>query len=149
MSRLRILEEERKRPKRMPFEEREKLLNVIKHVLESREEIELVVVHGGFIESEVFRDIDMAIYTSHRIGIDKAPEYVFMLKDMLEKTTGLCVDIHLLDYAPPGIVYNVLQHGRILIEKHVGTSSILRIHALEDLRRLNKNQEKTIQPPSK
>ncbi len=60
MSRLRILEEARRKPKTIPRDVREKILRIIAERLEARGEVELVVVFGGFIESEVFRDIDIS-----------------------------------------------------------------------------------------
>jgi len=47
MSKLRILEEERRKPKRMPFEERERIIEVVKRLLESEECVAVAVVHGA------------------------------------------------------------------------------------------------------
>ncbi len=138
MSRLRILEETRRKPKTMPRDAREKMLRVIAERLGAREEVELVVVFGGFIESEVFRDIDIALYTGHRISIDEEPVYVDAIRDELEKAVGIGVDVLLLEYTPPHLVYHVLSKGRIIVEKKLGISSILKMHAIEELRRLRR-----------
>jgi len=50
MSKLRTLEEERRKPKEMPFEERERIIELIRRMLEEKP-IELAVVHGGFVTS--------------------------------------------------------------------------------------------------
>ena len=68
---------------------REKILKIIAERLGARGEVELVVVFGGFIESGVFRDIDVALYTSHMVDIDEAPAYVDTIRDELEKVTGM------------------------------------------------------------
>jgi predicted nucleotidyltransferase len=140
MSRLRILEEARRRPKTIPGYVRERILRVIAERLGARGEVELVVVFGGFIESEVFRDIDIALYTSHIVDIDEAPTYVDAIREELEKVTGIGVDVLLLEpeYTPPHLINHLLSRGRIIVEKKSGISSILRIHAIEEMRRLRK-----------
>jgi predicted nucleotidyltransferase len=140
MSRLRILEEARRRPKTIPRDVREKILRIIAERLGARGEVELVVVFGGFIESEVFRDIDIALYTSHIVDIDEAPTYVDAIREELEKVTGIGVDVLLLEpeYTPPHLINHLLSRGRIIVEKKSGISSILRIHAIEEMRRLRK-----------
>jgi predicted nucleotidyltransferase len=138
MSRLRILEEARRRPKTIPSDVRERILGVIAERLRAREEVELVVIFGGFIESEVFRDIDIALYTSHMVDIDEAPAYVDTVRDELEKVTGMGVDILLLEYTPPHLINHLLSRGRVIVEKKTSISLILRIHAVEEMRRLRK-----------
>jgi predicted nucleotidyltransferase len=140
MSRLRILEEARRRPKTIPRDVREKILRIIAERLGARGEVELVVVFGGFIESEVFRDIDIALYTSHIVDIDEAPTYVDAIREELEKVTGIGVDVLLIEpeYTPPHLINHLLSRGRIIVEKKSGISSILRIHAIEEMRRLRK-----------
>jgi len=139
MSRLGILEEARRRPKTIPRDVREKILRIIAERLGARGEVELVVF-GGFIESEVFRDIDIALYTSHIVDIDEAPTYVDAIREELEKVTGIGVDVLLLEpeYTPPHLINHLLSRGRIIVEKKSGISSILRIHAIEEMRRLRK-----------
>jgi len=138
MSKLRILEEERRRPKRMPFEEREKIVETIKQMLEGDECVAVAVVHGGFLSSEVFRDIDVAVYLGDCIDPNKRLLYVEALREKLEKATGIGVDIQLLNEAPPAFVYRVLKEGRVIVERVSGLSTLLKIHALEDVRRLRK-----------
>jgi len=137
MSKLRTLEEERRRPKEMPFEERERIIELIRRMLEE-EPIELAVVHGGFISSRVFRDIDIAIYVNERLDPDSQLVYADELRDRLEKAIGIGVDIQLLNEAPPAFAYRALREGRIVVERRIGMSSIMKIHALEEMRRLKK-----------
>jgi predicted nucleotidyltransferase len=138
MSGLRILEEARRRPKTIPGYVRERILRVIAERLGARGGVELVVVFGGFIESGVFRDIDVALYTSHMVDIDEAPAYVDTVRDELEKVAGMGVDILLLEYTPPHLINHLLSRDRIIVEKKTGISSILRIHAIEEMSRLRK-----------
>jgi len=138
MSKLRILEEERRRPKRMPFEERERIIEVVKQLLEGEKCVAVAVVHGGFLSSDVFRDIDVAVYLGECVDPDRRLLYVEALRERLEKATGIGVDIQVLNEAPPTFVYRVLKEGRVIVERVSGLSTLLRIHALEDARRLRK-----------
>jgi len=87
LSKLRSLEEKRKKPKRISFEEKEKLLTIIKRILEKEDRIGIGVIHGGFLNSEVFRDIDVAIYIDQRLNYDRELIYIEELRDKLEKAT--------------------------------------------------------------
>ncbi|MEM0327665.1 MAG: hypothetical protein QXN53_03775 [Thermoproteota archaeon] len=69
MSRLRILEEEKRRSKSMPWSEREKVLERLLKLLYEHREILLAVVHGGFVNSNIFRDVDIAVYTKYAIRL--------------------------------------------------------------------------------
>jgi len=135
---LRILEEEKRKPKRMPFEEREKVIEAIKRLLEDDECVVVAVIHGGFLSSEVFRDIDVAVYLGECVDPGRRLLYVEALRDRLEKATGIGVDIQVLNEAPPTFVYRVLKEGRVIVERVSGLSILLKIHALEDVRRLRK-----------
>ena len=138
MSKLRILERERRKPKRMPFKERGKILAIVKSILEKEGYVRLVVIHGGFLNSEVFRDIDVAVYMDRRSDSNCELVYIEELRDRLEKATGIGIDIQLLNEASPSFIHRVLSKGKVIMEKNVGTISILRIHALEEMRRLKK-----------
>jgi len=138
MSKLRILEEERRKPKRVPFEERERIIEVVKRLLESEECVAVAVIHGGFLGSEVFRDVDVAVYLGECVDPGRRLLYVEALRERLEKPTDIGVDIQVLNEAPPAFVYRVLKEGRVIVERVSGLSTLLRIHALEDVRRLRK-----------
>jgi len=138
MSKLRVLEEERRKPKKMPFKKREKIINIIKQIFEKEDFIEVAAIHGGFLNSRIFRDIDIAIYINEKMDLGSQLIYIEELKDKLEKATGIGVDIQLINEAPPTFTYNVLNEGRIILEKKNGVSSILKIHALEEIKKLRR-----------
>jgi len=92
----------------------------------------------GFLSSEVFRDIDVAVYLGECADPDRKLLYVEALRERLEKSTGIGVDIQMLNEAPPAFVYRALKEGRVIVERVSGLSTLLRIHALEDARRLRK-----------
>ncbi|MEM1517306.1 MAG: hypothetical protein QXW88_07290, partial [Thermofilum sp.] len=85
MSRLRTLEEERRRPRSMPWEERRGVLELLQRLLYEREEVLLAVVHGGFASSNIFRDVDVAVYTGYAVSYDSEPVYVDELRETLEE----------------------------------------------------------------
>lgn len=119
MSRLRILEEEKFLPKSMPWNEREKVLERLQKLLHEHQEILLAVVYGGFVNSNIFRDVDIAVYTGYTISYDDEPVYVDELKESLEKETDLPIDVQLLDYAPPAFRVVALR-GNCFWRKPVG-----------------------------
>jgi len=139
MSKLRILEEKRKKPKRLSVDEKKRLVDTIRKILEKEDRIEIAVIHGGFLNSGVFRDIDVAIYIDQQSDYIQELVFVEELRDRLEKVTGISVDIQLLNRAPPSFVYNVLKGGKKIVEKKPGISSILRIHLLDEMKRLKKH----------
>lgn len=132
MSRLRILEEKRHLPKSMPWEERERILESLRKTLHEYREILLAIAHGGFLNSNIFRDLDISVYTGYSISYDEEPVYVDKLREELEKQVKVPIDIQLLDYAPPVFKLAVFK-GKLLFEKIGGLRAILRIHATEEL----------------
>jgi len=135
MSKLRIREEEMRKPKKVPMEDRERVIDIIRSILLEDSHIKLAIVHGGFIGNEVFRDIDIALLLE---GVEDEFIYVEELRDRLEKATGIGIDIQLQNKAPPNFTYRVLHTGRVLIEREPGIAAITRVHAFEEMRRLKK-----------
>ncbi len=135
MSKLRIREEELRKPREMSASDRERVVRILKDVLSREERVELAVLHGGFLNNEVFRDIDIALLLR---GAGNELVYVEELRDRLEKLLGIGIDIQILNDASPNFVYHVLSKGRVLVEKRPGIAAIARIHALEEVKRLKR-----------
>jgi len=136
VSKLRIREEGMRKPKKVPMEDRERVIDIIiRSILLEDSRIKLAIIHGGFINNEVFRDIDIALLLE---DVEEELIYVEELRDRLEKATGIGIDIQLLNEAPPSFTYRVLHAGRALIEREPGTAAITRVHALEEMGRLKK-----------
>ncbi|RLE99163.1 MAG: sugar transporter [Thermoprotei archaeon] len=133
MSRLRILEERDRAPKRMAVEERRRLLEKVAEALKERTELLLAVAHGGFIEAPVFRDLDLAVYTGGRVPPGEWFMYADDLEEELRGVVGFAVDVQVLDYAPPSFRYSALARGVVLLERVPGLRAILLAHALEEL----------------
>ncbi len=115
----RILDEKRKFTYyRLSWEDREKIIADIVEYVRGREEILLAIVYGGFLDSKIFRDIDLAVYTMYRIPMDNAYRYEYMLSDELTKKIKIPVDVVLLDYAPIWFKRKVLEKGRVVYERY-------------------------------
>ncbi|ABL78580.1 nucleotidyltransferase domain-containing protein [Thermofilum pendens] len=140
MSKLRILEEKLRRPRFIPWDARREIIARIAQLLMDRPEVLIAVVHGGFISSDIFRDIDIAVYLGHKLPFMDTVFYVDRLRDRLQEALkiDIALDVQLLDYAPPAFTYRILSSGQIIVERMPGLASILKIRALEDLEKLRK-----------
>ena len=73
---------------------------------------------AAFIDSEIFRDIDLAIYTMYKVPIEEEYMYEYMLSEKLTMEIGIPVDTILLDYTPLNLRRKVLSKGRVIYEKY-------------------------------
>lgn len=103
--------EERFRYYRFSKNEKEILLKKIKEFL-SRYDIDLAIVFGSFVEGDVFRDIDIAIY-SYAMDLDK----LLKINSELELELGIPVDIVPLDQLNPIFRLKILRKGLVIVEK--------------------------------
>ena len=116
---LRVLEERRKFTYyRLSQSEREEISRRLTRFLSNREEVLLAIIFGGFIDSEIFRDIDLAIYTMYKVPIEEEYMYEYMLSEKLTMEIGVPVDTILLDYTPLNLRRKVLSKGRVIYEKY-------------------------------
>jgi predicted nucleotidyltransferase len=103
--------EERFKYYRFSKNEKEVLLKKIKEFL-SRYDIDLAIVFGSFVEGDVFRDIDIAIY-SYAMDLDK----FLKINSELELELGIPVDIVPLDQLNPIFRLKILRKGLVVVEK--------------------------------
>ncbi len=117
-------------------EERNRILEIMSREL-NRPEVLLAAVHGGFLDSEIFRDVDVVIFTGFKVTRNKEIEFCEELSDLLTKKIGIYVDIRLLDYAPPSFRVSSLSSCKILVERDpLLKTSLLRAarQEMEDIR---------------
>ncbi|MFQ6081951.1 MAG: nucleotidyltransferase domain-containing protein [Candidatus Aminicenantia bacterium] len=93
-------------------------------VLIQREEISFAYVHGSF-GGQPFRDIDIAAFCL--ISEDKVFNFELDMTSELEKETGFHVDFKVINYAPIGFQFSVINEGTLLFER----DRILRLDFLE------------------
>lgn len=113
------------------------IIKSIRNMISRYENIVLAVIHGGFIQSNIFRDIDILLCLD--ILLDDL-DYIDEIRDDLEKIIKIGVDIQLINNAPPKFIIKALEHGLTLIERKLGIRSIIKIHALEEEKKLMKSK---------
>lgn len=93
--------------------QKEKIISLLVTALDKKE-ILFSYVHGSFVEEEVFRDIDLAVWVKEELfPKEKALKYELSLSVDLEYLIGYPVDLKVLNYAPLGFQYHVTK-GRLL-----------------------------------
>ena len=88
---------------KMSFEERGRLLDELKKILEGVKGILFAYVYGSFIKKELFRDIDIAIWIK-----DNEDPFKY------EVDLKVPVDIHVLNKAPITFKHVVFTEGKLL-----------------------------------
>ncbi len=144
MSRLTRIREDMRRSSKIPSELREGLAKTLAEALEKREEIVLALLFGGILRpGKPVRDIDVAIYTGHRVDPQEWPYYADQLcrelEEALRERLGLekAVDIVVLEAAPPPLRLKALE-GRILVCRVPGIRGPLKLHTAEELKALQR-----------
>ena len=93
--------------------EKEKIISLLVKALDKKE-ILFSYVHGSFVEEEVFRDIDLAVWVKGEVlPKEKALKYELSLSVDLEYLIEYPADLKVLNYAPLGFQYHVTK-GRLL-----------------------------------
>jgi hypothetical protein len=102
---------------KLSADEKSKLLNALKARLEGVDEVVFAYVYGGFLEREVFRDVDVAVWIK---DVEKAFYYTVDFSVKLGVDTGLPVDVQVLNQAPLPFKYHIFTRGRLLLSKDEG-----------------------------
>ena len=130
---LRILEDKRRFEfHRLSPGERDRVVKALAKALSGREEIVLAVVFGGFVKSEVFRDIDVAVFTRYTIPYDRVEVFEEELSKYLESIVGLPVDVRVIDYAPSWFRVRAL-NGVVLVERKPALVARLRFKSWQEV----------------
>jgi len=139
---LRILEDEgRFKFYSVAPEERAEVVKLMARVLSRREEVLLAVVFGSFTSSDVFRDIDVAVFTGYTIPYNGVERYEEELAGVLESVVKMPVDVRVIDYAPPWFRVRALE-GIVLVEKQPAQAARMRFKALQEVNDLKAKMRK-------
>lgn len=93
--------------------EKDKIISLLISTLDKKE-ILFSYAHGSFVEEEVFRDIDLAVWVKEEVlPKEKALKYELSLSVDLGYLIGYPVDLKVLNYAPLGFQYHVTK-GKLL-----------------------------------
>ncbi len=130
---LRTLEDKRRfEYHRLSPQEKDVVLKSLAEALSKRKEVLLAVVFGGFVRSEVFRDIDIAIFTGYSIPYDKVELYEEELSRSLESIVKFPIDVKVVDYAPAWFRVKALE-GVVLVERQPALAARLRFKAQQEI----------------
>ena len=115
-----------------PEADREQIIRRLQLDLEARSEIVLALLHGSFMSSGRYRDIDVAIWLDPR---SKSPEerfrYALDLSVHLEVELRIPIDVRVLNDAPLAFRYHALQ-GRLLVVRDETFLDELRARTWDD-----------------
>lgn len=94
--------------------------------LQREDKILFAYLHGSFGLSP-FRDIDIGAYCS--INEDEVFDFELEMSSKLELVSGYPVDFKVINYAPIGFQFSVLNEGTVLLER----DRAIRLDFLEDI----------------
>ncbi len=92
----------------------ERIKQKLATVLEANERISFAYLHGSFGRLP-FRDIDIGAYCT--IAKDEVFDFELELSSRLETVSGYTVDFKVLNYAPIGFQFSVINEGMLLFER--------------------------------
>lgn len=100
-------------------EQKEKTVESIKNTLNVLPEIVFAYIHGSFINTKGFGDIDIAVYLKEETLRERSfiINYEIDLEMKLEETLKYPVDVRVLNYAPLSFQYQVIKGGELVFEK--------------------------------
>ena len=105
------------RYRRLEAEERRRILRLLRERLKRLDCVEFAYVHGGFLEREFFRDVDVAVWVRDP---ERAFYYTVEVSAKLEAEFGVPVDLHVLNGAPLPFKYHVFTRGELLFSRDEG-----------------------------
>lgn len=100
--------------RKLTADEKENLLTSLKRELENLDDVVFAYVHGGFVEMEVFRDVDVAVWIKDP---QDAFHYEVDVSAMIEARLGAQVDLHVLNEAPLSFRNHVFARGKLLFSR--------------------------------
>ena len=94
-------------------EEREQLIKKITDRLLLKKDIVFAYIHGSFLTSESFRDIDIGIFVS------TAKDFIFEsdISYELSSALGYEVEVRIINNAPAAFQMSVLRDGKVLFSR--------------------------------
>lgn len=110
-----------KKFKSLEDECREEVFKTLRRVLRKEKPILFAYIHGSFLESDGFNDIDVAAYVDERRFRDDYSlfHYELRLATNLDRAlNGFPVDVRLLNRMPPSFRYGVVHQGLLLFSRN-------------------------------
>ncbi len=125
-------------------EKRFEILKELRRLLEDSDSIVFAYVHGGFIEREFFRDLDLALWVKDP---PNSLKYAVDLSVELRIKLGVPVDVQVLNEAPLPFKYHVFTKGTLVISRNEDFRSRvvdLTIREYLDFKRLKISSESSV-----
>ncbi len=94
---------------------REEIEERLRKALERHREVVFAYLHGSILETEHFRDVDVALYFDESVGNFLKKELSLAVE--LEEELGLEVDVRALNDAPPAFRYRAIK-GKLLLDRN-------------------------------
>lgn len=96
--------------------DRSRIAAELQRRLESRPEIVFAYLHGSFVSSGPYRDVDVAVWVNPAREPDHGTRYTLDLALALEQGLGARVDVQVLNDAPLAFRYHALD-GQLLFTR--------------------------------
>ncbi len=93
------------------------IYSFLKNKLYIYEEIEFAIVHGSFLDTKNYNDIDIALYVNDTINNYIDYELNLETKVTLLKVLPCAIDIKILNEAPLAFKYNAIKNPEILFHR--------------------------------
>jgi len=110
----------------LPNVEKDIILIKLREIIKTEDEVLFAYVHGGFIERNSFRDIDLALWIK---DLNKSLYYMTVFSVILSNKISIPVDIQVLNEAPLPFKYNVFMRGALIYSK----DECLRLKVVEEV----------------
>ena len=95
----------------------EAILSLLSRELGARPEITFAYIFGSILDSDAFRDVDIALYMRQtEAAVTDSLEYSIRLSGMLERMTGHQVDVIMLNTAPDHLIHRISK-GRLTVNR--------------------------------
>ena len=98
---------------RAAAEERERVSRALAAALETEPDVEFAWLHGSFLGSGAFRDVDVGVHLTP--GAGRRPRRGVELALRLGRTVRFPLDVRVLNGAPLAYLFHVFRTGRPLI----------------------------------
>ena len=94
---------------------REEIEEKLRRALEKHPEVIFAYLHGSVLETEHFRDVDVAVYFDGSVKDVLKAELSLAVE--LEEELGVEVDVRALNDAPPAFRYRAVR-GKLLLDRN-------------------------------
>ncbi len=94
---------------------REEIEEKLRRALEKHPEVIFAYLHGSVLETEHFRDVDVAVYFDGSVKDPLKAELSLAVE--LEEELGVEVDVRALNDAPPAFRYRAVR-GKLLLDRN-------------------------------